>query len=689
VQSERQNFISKLVSVFIFLIGVSQYIWATPFSQQLYEERNKIRCEIASASEISLLQCQLKSNRTYKDLDKLSEHLVFSELATRELDSLKCLNAETEVIKTNDDVRSSALKYTCSRIDSLRRMLKSADFLEKEIKSYEKINDGAIRIVPAEESKSNDLLLNELRAKLTLTQENIRLLRENDLLLGLPSVFEFVSEEVNEPFYRNKKDEKNICTELTKKLPQLLAKDAQDMKQSQMFIEKRMKNDYWIDDTSFKRQLWGSSGRTDLISQLKKTADLSKSTFCRLEGRYGQGAVGADKLKLIASLGVGFEIAAVGRLVGLLFIKRMETAYKVARVAAAVEILAGTAYTAHDISEACREKLNAMSEKKSCEAIGETQMKTLFFKEQEAKDCLIASASGAIFAGMSAIGIRGLVKKPNPVSGDKLTDFHNAHLLKSNSNLSPDASVIRKTREQLRSNNIGFSTTGDAFVVTATSAADPNHPFVRLLNQVSDMGYKVQLLFPENTLLEGSRGAISAKTKTLYLPADTLQKMNDPKNIEAIYHETRHIIETVNGTDASKMRLRVIEPTFVDLHVRYGINGTLYRLDEPIATYAGNAISRTSTQSGQTMVVQLKEILKSPPEFQKNFKYNAKAGTGELEIIPGKGGPYFEGRYVLEIDVGIGLEAAKANELGQKILQRYTEQLLRLDKAYKRIATGD
>lgn len=681
--------LSRISSVFILFLGVSQNLWGKPFSQQLYEERNNIRCENATSAEIETLQCQLKSNRNFKDLDKLSEHIIFSDLADKERDRLKCLNTETDAIKTSSEIQSVALKNTCSRIENLRVALKNVEFLKREIKTYETLNDGSIRIVPPEEEKSNDLLLNELKSKLALTQESIRFLRENDSLLSLPSVFESVTSQLEVPFYRKKKTDQEICAELKTTLPKLLEKDSIATKQSHQFVAKRMKSDDWVDDVAFKRQLWGSPGRADLFSQLKKTSDLSKSALCRFEGRYGEGAVHADKMKLIASLGIGFEIAALGKLASLLFIKRMETAYKVARVATVVEIMTGTALVAHDISEECREKINAISDKKSCEAISESQMKNLFFKEQDAKNCLIASASGALFAGMSAVGIKGLIKNAKQVSAERFNEFKDSHILKSNSELTREASVLRKTKEQLRSNNINFSSTGDAFVITSTSAADPKHPFVRLLNKVSDMGYQVKLLYPENTLLGNSRGAISTEKKTLYLPADTLQKMNDPKSIESMYHETRHIIESANGTEASKMRLQVIEPTFIDMQVRYGMGGTLYRLDEPFATYAGNAISKTAPQSGQTMVVQLKGILKSPPEFQQNFKYNAKTGTGELEIIPGKGGQYFEGRYVLEIDVGIGLDAAKANELGKKILERYTEQLLRLEKAYKRIAAEE
>lgn len=391
--------------------------WSQGFSQWLYEDMYKTRCGDATQKEIEVLNCKLGSNaESIGNIDQIAEFLVFTDLAKKEDSRLQCSISEIRGVLNSEEIRSKSLTATCSRLTQLRDTLDNIEYLEGWIQSYERANDVPGRRQPEDERKANNAILENLRKRLVLYKENLRSIRENDPLLGSPTVFDEVSELSKKSFLGKQRSDKEICSQLSSKLTQLLTTDLKRHQESLATNRNKInsKDKSWLRDSTFKRQLWNSTGKSELIGQLGVDSELNPSTVCRMESRYGIGADNAEKLQLIASLGLGFGIAGLGRLAALPWIKRADYARKAVRVGTTVQLIAGTALISNHISEACKEKLKTLGGKKACEAIEGTEFKTLFYRQQEANECLIAASTGVVFAGLSAIGVHSLVSGKFP-----------------------------------------------------------------------------------------------------------------------------------------------------------------------------------------------------------------------------------------------------------------------------------
>lgn len=81
----------------VLLFGLSAQ--AKSLNQQLFEEINKIKCQEASPQEIQTLRCQLTpAEQRTRDLDKLAESIVFTDISKCELGKLGCLERELQFI---------------------------------------------------------------------------------------------------------------------------------------------------------------------------------------------------------------------------------------------------------------------------------------------------------------------------------------------------------------------------------------------------------------------------------------------------------------------------------------------------------------------------------------------------------------------------------------------------------------
>lgn len=395
------------------LIGYGQAL-----NQQLYEEMYQKKCVGASEQEIKSLRCALGQPKTdIENLDDLSEFMIFSDIAATEMDRLACVTTAINRIVANKEVKQMALSATCSHLLSLQDSLDNIELLQKWIKSYETVNDGSLRLVTADERVKNDFVIQNLKGRLLLYQENIRFLQAHDPLLSSPTVFEKVSDLLKKGILGNRKTKDEVCRDLNSNIDQLLTKDSNQHLQSKQFIQNKLKSNYWTIDSEFKQKLWSSSGRSSMTSKVSTNADLSQSAMCRMEARYGIGAVNGEKLKLIMSSAVsGFGIGWLARLAGPLWAKRTNSAREIALLVTTVQVATGGTIIAYEVAQACQEKLKSISSKRTCEAIDDTEFKNLFFQQQDSNECLIAGAAGTIFAGLSGLGIKGILKGKVPPS---------------------------------------------------------------------------------------------------------------------------------------------------------------------------------------------------------------------------------------------------------------------------------
>lgn len=441
----------RKLSYFLLLINLA---WpfvghGQAFNQQLYEEMYQKKCIGVSEQEIQTLKCALGSPKTnIENLDELSEFLMFSDIATTEMDRLECLSTEIKRVMGNKEVKQQALSTTCSHLVSLQDSLDNVELLQKWIKSYETVNDGSLRIVPADERVKNDFVIQNLKGRLLLYQENIRFLKAHDPLLSSPTVFEKISGSFKKGMFGNRKTSDEVCRDLNSNIDQLLTKDANQHLQSKQFIQNKLKSKYWNSDSEFKQKLWSSSGRSSMASKVSANADLSQSAMCRMEARYGIGAVNGEKFKLIMGSAVGgFGIGWLARLAGPIWAKRTNSAKEIALLVTTVQVATGGSIIAYEVTQACKEKLKSVSGKRTCEAIDDTEFKNLFFQQHDSNECLIAGAAGTIFAGLSGLGIKGILKGKVPPALE--TELEERALATKKSN-----SLMEKLEEKWRNSDL-------------------------------------------------------------------------------------------------------------------------------------------------------------------------------------------------------------------------------------------
>lgn len=129
-----------------------------------------------------------------------------------------------------------------------------------------------------------------------------------------------------------------------------------------------------------------------------------------MEGRYGQGADARDRIGLVSSFALGYGLFGMGKVASLLYASRARVATAVARAALYTEVTTGVAFSASQLSSACREKLAAVSGGNACtltDKIGGTNLK---YRDVEADSCVMAVASGLVTGGLGVHGLTQVFK---------------------------------------------------------------------------------------------------------------------------------------------------------------------------------------------------------------------------------------------------------------------------------------
>lgn len=411
--------ISAFASVVVFApIDVG----AKPLAQMIYEDLNGRKCGEAGFKEIEGLKCRGNLKKfSFSDLDDTSEALVFSDIGNREVERLQCLETEITRIVDSPDVKADALERTCENLKLLKNFVDDENHYKTHIERNESLNDRWTRIVPNAEFDRRKQVIAELKNYLALTQENIRILRENDALLGSPQVFDSVVDQMRPGFLGNGPSAERACTFLKGNLNRLLTSQRNFHRQDLNLIRSKLESPAeLVKDDSLKRKLWMSASRNDFVSSLGDSFDFTGSTICRMEGRYGEGAVLRDKLTMIGSLALGFGAPSIGRVAGWVYRQRIAAAvyaeranivYNAARTATVVEIAVGASVVSPSVIDACfKEHLQATGGKKACEAKSDSEFKNLFYQKQNFHRCAVVGGAGAVFAGFAALSARGVFK---------------------------------------------------------------------------------------------------------------------------------------------------------------------------------------------------------------------------------------------------------------------------------------
>lgn len=692
---------------FISLFFFKNLVFAKTFNEQVYEELYKKECAAVTDAEIKTLQCfSATPIAEAKNIDAISEQIVFSDIANCEISKLSCLQKNIEMVLSSIEIQDQMLATTCSRLSELRETLNGIKWSEKWIESYKKINDPLLRKIQDEEFKTNNLVLEELNKRKLLYQSQVALLQNNDPLLSSPRMYQKIEKYLEKSFSMTSKSDKEICEELSKELPLILEQDLKDHKESKRMIEEKLKNGNGFNNSDFKRQLWGSSCAIDFASKANKVSDLSKSTICRMDARYGLGAFHGDKLKTIASLGLGFGVAGAGRLAGLLAAKKMKTAYSIASATAITEFVVGAGISGYQISQACKEKMKSTSDKKTCESINLTEFKNLFYQQQDYNSCVIAASTGIVFTGLSALGLNSVIKgaRYEKIQSEllqreqsikdlqiKRETFLKGFEVKIPERISEVKKIgIKEAEEILKYNRIKTSSIQNNMIKILPDSQS-KHSLAKIATDLEKDGFSfvvVDKLSSEIPL--GARAAVDSLGKKIFIKSDDLNNLNDPYFIGVIHHEIRHKIETIRGSAASKMDLVVERPSLLDiLSAPYGIRA-FYGLDEPFAFYEGGVLTKALTNGEDRaqlfksflMTQRLKQVLGSVDRVNKDFKYNRESGAYTLQIrtrIPYT--PMKDGTYALNIKVGKNQDVQDATREAQKIFENYKEKLERIDKA--------
>jgi hypothetical protein len=389
-------------------LSVPLTIHADPVPQTIYEFLTKRECTKVSSEEISgLKSCTsgLGLRTTYQNLDELAEALVLSEIGAKESAALKCVKEKTSRLAQDTGALAGSVNDTCKKLEILRDALKNKAFLEKWIRSYESTSDPWMRNVPQDEMERNKVILSELRERLALYSDLERSLRATDELLSSPNVYEFVRQQMSDGIILNGATAASTCASLGKNAKKLLQSDIAVLDESEKSLHKHLNDLDWIHDETFKRSLWATESKDDVLKQFATRGSFKNSTYCRLEGRYGLGAEARDRLVEIGVGALGFGVARIGRIAATaMFGERVNAVQLGARFRLSADVATGAILGLSQVREACGLQMKSSVSSQQCgNGVG--------YSLKQDHSCLW-TASLALFAGgMSALALRNAFKK--------------------------------------------------------------------------------------------------------------------------------------------------------------------------------------------------------------------------------------------------------------------------------------
>lgn len=368
-------------------------------NRKSYEAVTKKKCPPISNKELNQIKCVTGTNKvnSTKDIDELSEYLIFSDIAQKESERLECLSYSTEKIIKNENLKASAVHSTCDKLEKLKLAFDKQRETKKSIKSYESLNDRMVRNIPDIEFNKNLKILENLKAELNHAEKEIQIIQTTDSLLNSARIFESVSDWLHGGLLSNGKTSSETCGLLKSKLNSLLNADLKDQQSTHATIQNKLKDKKsWLSDTSFKRELWSTD----------HTLNLPESTICRINSRYGEGADHWDHLFNIWLMGGSVVGGQAIKLAAFTFPNKATLAYKATRLAMVAEAATNIGISTAQALDACNDKLKILTDKKSCTKLSDSEFENLFSKQQDADSCLFFKSMALLNGVVSIVGLK-------------------------------------------------------------------------------------------------------------------------------------------------------------------------------------------------------------------------------------------------------------------------------------------
>lgn len=405
-----QNQIFKLVIIFLTATGNA---FSTPMAQQIFEHQIKMKCTEASIEEVDRIKnncshssLRLSSNhQNLENIDSVVEFLAFKSIAELESNKLSCMIESFSYLKDNVEIQKKALNATCSKLDLIKDSLDNQVFIESWIKTYTSANDRSLRIIPADIYEKNKKTIKKLEEKLLLYKNEENAIRGTDSLLSSVRIYEAVKKRFKGGLITKPDEAEQTCAYLSQNISSFLNDDYESILNSKKFLDESMKKDAdkWIGDEKLKISLWESSSRDDYLKQLGNDPNTIKSTYCRMEGRYGAGVKVRNELYSLGYLSIGILTGGFSRIaVAAADAESTAATIYAAKIALGADILGTVLVGAKQTIEACKVKMNIVSEEKSCKLNSKKNYYSLYSQKEKTSKCVLTAALSVLSVGFSA-----------------------------------------------------------------------------------------------------------------------------------------------------------------------------------------------------------------------------------------------------------------------------------------------
>lgn len=415
----------SLIAQFVFLLYTEgRLAFGSPsIAQSVFEETRRKKCVGVTPMEIQRLggDCFDFSGKPYlQDLDLLAEFLVFEPIAQLEKARIACTIDQTSLLKKNHKIREDAIASACNRLPDIKRVRDDIRDINRELNSFSK-NDAVSEACELRGRPRQDCIVGKsnkeqshiaaLKVILAMKTNEERLLRITNPLLSSPTVYEEVSRSLTPGIVIWEPSAEKTCLLLRKSAQSWVAKDLEVLKQSSRVLNSKLEQPNWISDQSLKESLW-NSGSKDIRLASTQHKGLSESTYCRLEGRYGEGAKLVDRLGSLAINGTLLILPFVGELAlgitsfrvgagAINSIRRTEAMAMAARASLGFELGANAILTTTELMNSCGEKMSALSSTRKCGANTPNEVEAQYFRIKEANSCFFSIGMSLLSGGAS------------------------------------------------------------------------------------------------------------------------------------------------------------------------------------------------------------------------------------------------------------------------------------------------
>ena len=405
------------LSGIILLIG-SENAFSKPLAQQIFEHQIKMKCDDASVEEVNRLKKTCSPNfsnssslsldnnqKNLKNIDKIVEYLTFKSIGKLESKKLSCMMENFRYLKDNVEIQKPLVDKTCTKLGLLKDSLDNQAFIESWLDTYYSANDRSIRTVPKNIYEKNQTIIKQLKDKLFLYQKVENMIRGTDSLLSSVRIYEAIKSKLKGGFVHTSDTPKEVCAYLSENISNFLNDDYESIHNSKKFLDENMnqESNNWVNNEKLKISLWASSSRNDYLSQFVNDPNTKKSTYCRMEGRYGEGIKAREALYYLGYLSIGVLTGGVSRIVVAAVDSESTIAALYAVKIALVADIAGTVLVgAKQTFDVCNTTMSIVSEARSCNTNLKKNYYNLYSQKENASQCVLSAAMNILSIGFSS-----------------------------------------------------------------------------------------------------------------------------------------------------------------------------------------------------------------------------------------------------------------------------------------------